>query len=139
MSNQTPWGVRAIAAFFVFGTVMSGLASLSLALAGGPLEAMWRANPAAREALGQMGGWAVILMGAVCLACAISALSLWNLWFWGYVLAIGVLTINLMGDAVSAVVRSDPITLIGLPIGGALIWYLVRPNVRALFIRGTDA
>jgi hypothetical protein len=86
-----------------------------------------------------MGGWAVILMAVVCLSCALSALSLWNLWFWGYALAIGVLTVNLIGDTVSAIVRGDPITLIGLPISGALFWYLVRPNVRALFVRRTDA
>jgi hypothetical protein len=128
-----------MAAFFVFGALMSGLASLSLAFAGGPLEPMWRINPTAHEALAQMGGWAVILMATVCLACAFSAVSLWNLWYWGYLLAIGVLIINLFGDTLGAIVRGDPVTLIGLPIGGTLIWYLARPSVRAQFVKGADA
>ena len=43
---------------------------------------------------------------------------------WGRRLAIGTLAANLIGDCVSALVRHDPRTLIGLPIGGAMIAYL---------------
>ena len=41
-------------------------------------------------------------------------------------LAIGVLTVNLIGDSVNALLRHDPRTLIGLPIGGLMIWYLLK-------------
>lgn len=128
-----------MAAFFVFGATMSGIACLSLFFAGGPLEPIWRANPEARAAFAKMGPWSIILMAVVCAACALAALGLWKLWFWGYVIAIGVLTINLIGDTVSAIIRSDPVTLVGLPIGGFLIAYLTRPRVRMLFVRSTDA
>jgi hypothetical protein len=37
-----------------------------------------------------------------------------------------VLAINLAGDVIGAAVRHDPRTLIGVPIGGAMIGYLVR-------------
>jgi len=118
---------------------MSGLATLSLAFAGGPLEVLWRINPEARVAFSRMGLWAVCLLATVCLACAISAVGLWRRWLSGYLLAIGVLTVNLIGDSVTAVLRSDPITLIGLPVGTVLIYYLVRPRVRALFVVRADA
>ena len=45
---------------------------------------------------------------------------------WGRRLAIGILTVNLVGDTLNAILRRDPITLIGLPIGGLMIWYLIR-------------
>jgi hypothetical protein len=37
---------------------------------------------------------------------------------------IGILAVNLIGDCVNFVARHDPRTLIGLPIGGAMIIYL---------------
>ncbi len=75
-----------MAAFFVFGATMSGLACLSLAFSGGPLEPMWRVNPEARVAFGKMGPWAIVLMAVVCAACASAAVGLWKHWFWGYAL-----------------------------------------------------
>ena len=41
-------------------------------------------------------------------------------------LAIGVLTVNLVGDSLNALLRHDPRTLIGLPIGGLMILYLAK-------------
>ena len=35
-------------------------------------------------------------------------------------------TINLIGDSLNAFLLNDLRTLIGLPIGGVMIWYLVR-------------
>jgi hypothetical protein len=36
------------------------------------------------------------------------------------------LSINMLSDAINAFVLHDLRTLIGLPIGGAVIWYLLR-------------
>ena len=33
---------------------------------------------------------------------------------------------NLLGDLANAVIRRDPRTLIGIPIAGVLLWYLLR-------------
>jgi hypothetical protein len=40
---------------------------------------------------------------------------------------------NLLGDLFNALKLGDLRTLIGIPIGGALIWYLVSPRTRAQF------
>ena len=41
-------------------------------------------------------------------------------------LAAVLLVTNLLGDLANAVVRGDPRTLIGIPIVGVLLWYLLR-------------
>ena len=43
----------------------------------------------------------------------------------GVPLALGILSVNLVGDLLNAFVRHDLRTLIGLPIGGAMIAYLL--------------
>jgi hypothetical protein len=43
------------------------------------------------------------------------------------------LTLNLLGDVVNSFLFGDLRTLVGLPIAGALIVYLLSPGVRAAF------
>ena len=64
-------------------------------------------------------------MAMVGAACGLAAVGLAKNAEWGRRLAIGVLTVNLIGDSLNAVLRHDPRTLIGLPIGGLMIWYLI--------------
>ena len=131
--TPTPLGLRALAAFFVFGSVMSATAGLGLLIPNGMLEPIWQLNPESHEALSKLGGAAVALMVMVSTACALSAIGLLNHSVWGFRLALGVLAVNLVGDAASAIVRNDLRTLIGLPIGGFLIAYLLRPKISRLF------
>lgn len=130
-----PAGIIALSGFFGFGAAVSGLTCLALLFPGGGLEPMWRLNPQAHAAFLQMDGWAIVLMAAVCLACALAARGLWIRARWGYRLALGVLVVNLVGDMANAFLRGDLRTLIGLPIGGALIAYLLRARVRSMFTR----
>jgi len=37
-----------------------------------------------------------------------------------------VLCVNLFGDSLNAYLRHDLKTLIGVPVGGLMIWYLLR-------------
>ncbi|HEV8124152.1 MAG TPA: hypothetical protein VGP80_07925 [Gemmatimonadales bacterium] len=120
-----PAGVTALAWFFIFGATMSLLAAITLAIPHSPLEFMWRINPQAREGFRTLGFIAVPLMLLVSAACAATAHGLWQLHAWGRYLAIVVLAINAIGDASNALIRHDWRTLIGIPIGGVLIWYLL--------------
>ena len=74
--SQVPPGVRALAAFFVFGACMSLLAYIGLLFPDGALEPMWQLNQHAHDALLQLGLWAVGLMDTVSVACALSAWGL---------------------------------------------------------------
>jgi hypothetical protein len=135
---RIPPGVNFLAAFFVFGTAMSGLASIGLLFPGSVLEPMWRLNPESRASLASLGPVGIGLMATVSMACAAAAYGLRALSAWGHKLAVALLVVNLLGDAAGAIFRNDLWTLIGIPIGGLLIAYLLQPHVRALFqYRGT--
>ena len=97
-----------------------------LATPGGPLEPVWRLRPSAREELAPLGTWGVLLMATVSLACVAAAAGLWTGRRAGYRLAAALLVTNLLGDLANAVIRGDLRTLIGIPIVGALLWYLRR-------------
>lgn len=126
-------GVFALGVFFAFGAVMSLLSATALLVPNSPLEPMWRLNRGARERLAALGSWAILFMAVISVACAGSAIGLWVRASWGRRLAIAVLIVNLVGDLMGALLRHDPRTLIGLPIGGALIAYLLSARVRHHF------
>ncbi len=105
---------------------MSGLAAFMLLFPGSMLEPLWRLNPHAREGFATLGHLAVLLMVAVFLACATAALGLWRCKRWGLWTALGILCLNLLGDTMNALIARDWHTLIGLPIGGLMVAYLVR-------------
>ena len=104
---------------------MSGLTFFMLLVPGSPLDALWRLNPRAQAGLRALGWWALLLMGATSLACATAALGLWRGARWGFWLAIVILTVNLTGDTTNAMITGDFRALLGLPIAGAMIWYLI--------------
>lgn len=126
MSRQAhPPGVTAIILFFLFGAVISGLTALMVTFPGSFLDAVWRLNPRARDAFTAMGFRAVLLMIVVCSACLTSAVGLWRHARWGYATALIVLGANMIGDGTNALIERDWHTLIGLPVAGAMIVYLV--------------
>jgi hypothetical protein len=113
-----------LAAFFGFGALVSLLTAAMLLAPGRWADAIWSLKPSARIDFGLLDGWAVPLMLLVSAACAGTALGVWRGRRWGYRLAIGILTVNLAGDLSNGVLR-DPRTLIGIPIGGAIILYAI--------------
>jgi hypothetical protein len=131
--HRRPAGLIALTGFFAFGALIASVTAIALLLPGSSLEPMWHLNPQAHAAFLGMGVWALLLMVAVAGACASAAIGLWLRARWGHRLALVLLTVNLVGDATNAVIRGDLRTLIGLPIGGALLAYLLRAGVRSQF------
>ena len=104
---------------------MGTLTTAMLLFPGTALDSLWRLNPGARSGFQKIGVLlAAPLMLVVGIACAGAAFGLAKRKPWGRHLAIGILAVNLAADSVSAPVRHDARTLIGLPIGGAIIAYL---------------
>jgi hypothetical protein len=132
---RRPAGITALVIFFIFGTTMAGLSCIALAVPGSFLEPMWRLNPSARDGLVQLGAWAPILMAIVSAACGIAAIGLWRGRSWGWRMALTVLAVNFVGDAGNVAIRGDWRTIIGLPVGGAMIAYLLSRNARRWFGR----
>lgn len=134
-SPHRPLGVTALACFFVFGALVSGLSIISLLTPGGPLEPMWQLNPRAQEAFSRIGIWAPLLLAAVSIACAACAYGFFTGKRWGYWLGVAGLLANLIGDLANTVLGNEPRAIVGVPIVAVILWYLSRPQVRAFFQR----
>jgi uncharacterized membrane protein len=118
--------IKWFAAFFAFGTTMCALTIVLLLFPGTALDSLWRINPEAHLAFQSIGKFAIILMFVVGAGCAFAAVGLWRNSLWGIRVALVILSLNIVGDLLNALVRHDYRALIGLPIGGAMIFYLAR-------------
>lgn len=123
--------IKLLALFFAFGTSMCVLTIVLLLIPGTQLDSLWRLNPDAHLAFRSLGWWSVLLMFVVGIGCAFAATGLWQGLFWGVRVALIILTLNIVGDLLNALVRLDYRALIGLPIGGAMIFYLARYQSRS--------
>jgi hypothetical protein len=119
-------GTTLLVIFFATGALICLVTTVALAFPGGFLESIWRLKPEARVEFQQIGIWSVALMAVVGTACSLAAIGLARNTEWGGRLAVGILTVNLIGDTLNALLRHDPRTLIGLPIGGLMICYLLK-------------
>jgi|SRR6266853_1212818 len=134
-SETRPVGITALSIFFSFGALISFTVFVSLLFPGSFLEPMWRLNPRAREAFASVGAWAVVLMFAVCVSCALAALGLWRGARWGYRLALALLVINMLGDIANVILGTEPGAVVGVPIIIAILTYLMSRRVRRFFRR----
>jgi hypothetical protein len=112
--------------FFAAGALICLITTLALAFPESFLESIWQLKPEARLQFLRIGrGFSIALMLVVGGACGASAIGLARNTQWGRWLAIAVLVINVIGDSLNALLRHDPKTLLGLPIGGLMILYLL--------------
>ena len=116
---------RWFAAFFAFGATMCALTVCLLLVPGSALDSLWRLNPDARLAFESLGYWSVVLMLTVGTACLFAAIGLWRGRQWGAWLALIILSINMLGDLTNVFVRHDYRGLIGVPVAGAMIFFLL--------------
>ncbi|HEY7001665.1 MAG TPA: hypothetical protein VH330_07975 [Candidatus Udaeobacter sp.] len=126
-SLRHPW----FSAFFAFGAMMCAVTAALLLFPGSRLDSLWRLNPHARPAFQALGSWSLVVMLTVGIACLFAAIGLWRGTFWGILLALIILSINIIGDTINAFFRHDYRALIGLPIGAAMILLLVRSDRRS--------
>ena len=123
--ERAPLGIKLLSAFFAVGAAICLVTISALLFPGGAFEPIWRLNPEAQAQFQKIGKLSILLMFVVGSACASAALGLATRARWGRPLALGILIVNLVGDLLNAFVRHDLRTLIGLPIGGAMIAYLL--------------
>ena len=119
------------AAFFAFGATMCALTVSLLLFPGSALDSLWRLNPDARLAFESLGYWSVVLMLTVGTACLFAAIGLWQARPWGTWLAVIILSINVVGDLTNVFVRHDYRGLIGVPVAGAMILFLLACGRRS--------
>lgn len=134
--TQRPRRHRGFAAFFAFGAIMCAITLALLLFPGSALDSLWRLNPDARLAFGSIGYWSLVLMLTVGTACLFAAIGLWWGRPWGTWLASIILSINMLGDLTNVFVRHDYRGLIGVPVAGVMIFFLLA-RARGLEISRT--
>jgi hypothetical protein len=126
---------RCFAVFFAFGATMCALTVSLLLFPGSVLDWLWRLNPDARVAFQSLGYWSLILMLTVGTACFFAAIGLWRAKPWGTWLALIILSINMLGDLTNVFVRHDYRGLIGVPVAGTMIFFLLACGRRSKSLR----
>ena len=104
---------------------MCALTICLLLFPGSALDSLWRLNPDARLAFESLGYWSSVLMFTVGTACLFAAIGLWRAKLWGAWLALAILSINMLGDLANVFLRRDYRGLIGVPIAGAMMFFLL--------------
>ncbi len=99
---------------------------------------MWRLNPRALGNLSSPGLWAALLLAIVSLFCATAAIGLRRGSRWGHWLAIGLIATNLIGDITNVLLGTEPRAIVGIPIAGAILLYLLSKKVQRSFRRSSD-
>jgi hypothetical protein len=131
--NRHRIGISLLGAFFVFGTSMSGLSALTLFFPGTAIDQIWRINPDGHAQLLAAGPPAAAGMALLSVIMLTTAWGLFSRRRWAWWTAVAVLTVNAISDMTAAIVSHNPQTLIGVPIAALVVWWMSRPNVRALF------
>ena len=134
MQTKTrPFVITVLIILFVIGTAASLIAVISLSFPNSFLEPVWKLNPHAREGFARIGGWAVVLMMMVCIACGLATIGLWRGSRWGYWLAIAMLIGNLTGDVINVIAGWERRAVIGIPIVLFLLIFLMRRPAKEYF------
>jgi hypothetical protein len=119
--------------FLYFGAVMASLAGVTLIWRGTFLDRLWILNPRTYHQLSPLGisaGIAFLSLGAT-LAVAGAGWLLRR--FWGWASAAPILAMQVLGSLMEAA-RGDLLRgSIGFLLSGALLYFLLRPKVRAAF------
>jgi len=125
-NNSRPIIVTILIILFCFGAIMSSLATFTLLFPENPLSIVWKVNPKGHEGFRQIGNWSYLILSAVLVACATCALGLLYRRPWGYLLAIGLLIANSIGDFVNVFFIKEYRAAVGFPVAAVLLWLLFR-------------
>ena len=130
---SVPTGFTAFGGFLIFASAMASLAAFLLLVPGTILDHAWSLNPRAHQQLAPLAPWiayAFLFLSALLIYTA-------RLWFQhrfhGWRVAVAIIALQSIGEAVNFI-RGELLTgVIGLLIASALLSYLFSRRVRAAF------
>ena len=115
---------------------MASLAGVTLIWRGTILDRMWAINAPAYRQLAPFGktvGIPLLLLGAT---MAVVGTTWFKRRVWGWRLAVAIIATQVFGDLVNAFMGDLVRGGVGFEIAGALLVYLLRPQVRCAFASG---
>lgn len=131
--GRKPLGFTAVGVFLFFGASMASLAATTLLWRGTALDGVWTLNPTAYRQLVPLGAKVGILFLVLSLALITAGIGWFRRRLWGWKLAVAIIATQILGDIVNCV-RGDWLRGgTGVIIAGALLLFLLRPNIRAAF------
>jgi hypothetical protein len=129
-------GIGAVGVSLFFGATMALLAGTTLVWRGTILDGAWVVNAVAYARLARLGktiGIPFLLLGAILVIAGIGWL---RRRLWGWRLAVAVIATQVLGDLMNTFMGDVVRGGVGFVIAGALLFYLLRPEVRSAFASG---
>jgi hypothetical protein len=132
-SRRAPTGFLAIGMFLFFGATMASLAATTLLWPGTALDRLWILNPTAYKHLAPLGGRVGILFLLLSAALIAAGIGWFRRRLWGWRLAVGIITTQVLGDVVNCVRGNWLGGGTGVLIAGALLLFLLRSRFKNSF------
>ena len=131
--QDMPRGITVVGVFLFFGATMASLAGTTLTWPGTSLDRMWALNPTAHKQLATFAHPAGIIFLLLAVLLALAGTSWLKHRLWGWRLAVAVIATQVLGDLVNLFKGDYWRGGVGFIIATALLFYLLRPDVRAVF------
>jgi hypothetical protein len=129
--TNSPKGILAVGVFLFFGAFTASLAGATLLLRGTVLDRIWELNPTAYARLAPFGSGAGILFLLLGGSLALAGVGWFMRRAWGWRLAVAIISIQALGDAITLLTGDLVKGSVGFAIASILLIYLLRPKVRA--------
>jgi hypothetical protein len=125
--------IIAFGIFLVFAATMACLAGAMLLYPRTPLDGLWVLNPRGHRDLAPLGKRIGVPFLLLAVTLSVSAFGWFRKRPWGWRLAVAILAIQVFGDFVNLFLGHFLEGMSGAAIAGALLFYILRPRVRAVF------
>lgn len=131
--HKMPRGITAVGVFLFFGAAMASIAGTTLTWPGSFLDRLWVLNPTAHKHLANLAKPAGILFLLLAAVLAIAGTGWFKHRLWGWRLAVAVFATQVLGDLINFFSGDYVRGSVGFSVATALLFYLLRPAVRAVF------
>jgi len=136
LTQTSPFrGFKTMGVFLYFGAVMAFLAGVTLVWRGTFLDRLWILNLRAYKQLLRIGTAADSSFLLLAVILTVAGTGWFRRRFWGWVLTVIIIATQVLATVVNAA-RGDFLRgSIGFLLSGALLYFLLRQNVRAVFTK----